>query len=194
MEPILGLLIDVFNASKGRVKNPHSLVKFRMLNELRKVYKSRDFIETGTYLGVTSGRAARKFDHVHTVEISPELHKRASQYLSRYPNVQTYCGDGTVVLQEILSHRELTRAIIFLDGHFSGGITSRGSVPEPAIEELRVIACTQEKVAAIMIDDFRSFGEEGYPKKSDLLLCVERLFPTFDIAVQFDQLIIFRRA
>ncbi len=99
------------------------------------------------------------------------------------------------LLPGVFSEEKLSDAVVFLDGHFSGGITARGSIPEPVLFELDILAQHQHRICGIVIDDFRLFGvEPGFPKKSELILAIERLFPRphFDFKIHADQVIIER--
>ena len=85
--------------------------------------------------------------------------------------------------------------LLFLDARFSGGLTACGDCPEPALEELKIIAKFRDRVKAVVIDDFRSFGvEPGFPSKSDLLRTSEECFlEDFEISIFLDMLLIERR-
>ena len=194
VEPLVGFLVDVTNAARGRVRNPHSLMKLALLNELRERSHSTELIEVGTFLGVTAARSAKHFEKVFTIELSQELFEKAKSFLASYPNVTVLQGDGCDHIKKIFENKSVKCATIFLDGHFSGGITAHGEVPEPAIEELKLLSKFKDQIGAIMIDDFRSFGEEpGFPTKSELIDAVEKFFPGYQISIQFDQVLICRQ-
>ncbi len=186
-----GYLRDLQLLATARLENPHSYLKFIHLNTLRKQKEAKTLIETGTFRGVTTARCARVFDNVVTIELNPQLAKEASQFLSSYSNVRVICGDAVESLGAVMHEPFVRDAVVFLDGHYSGPGTSHGVVPEPALDELRVLSEFTEKIVAIMIDDFRNFGEEaGFPTKSELLKAIEELFPTFAIRIQDDQVIV----
>ena len=183
-----GYLVDLYCFASARFVNPHSYLKFLRLNEVRKQSGAHVFIETGTYLGITAYRCSAMFGVVYTIEIEPELAAAAARFLARRQNVQVICGDASVELQKIFESASFDRALVFLDGHFSGGGTGSGKLPEPALEELQLLAKFKHRIGAIVIDDFRSFGTEAYfPSKSELLRAGEELFPEFRLSVSFDQ-------
>ena len=92
-----------------------------------------------------------------------------------------------------MNQQNVSKALIFLDGHFSGGTTGQGALPEPAIDELKILAESKNKIEAIIIDDFRCFGQEpGFPEKSELLKAAETYFGEYKISVYFDQLILLK--
>jgi Protein-L-isoaspartate carboxylmethyltransferase len=188
-----GYLIDIYRLARCRMMNPHSYLKFLHINVLRQRCGANVLIETGTYLGVTAARCAKVFDTVITIELNETLARQAVRFLAPHRNVKVICGDAVRELPGVFENHEIDRAVVFLDGHYSGIATSCGSVPEPAIQELAILRPYANKIGAILIDDFRSFGEEaGFPKKSELIKAIEDLFPDFTIAVQYDQVAVVR--
>lgn len=192
-EPLAGMLMDVVGFARGAIENPHSLLKLAILRHLKKELAARELIEIGTYLGVTAGRCAKIFDRVYTVEIDAKLFAQAREHLSRHDNVRCFHGDGVEQLPKVFQEHPVERAIVFLDGHYSGAGTGRSDVDEPAITELELLAPFRSRIAAIVVDDFRNFGDPGLPSKSSLIAAAERLFPEAKIAIHADQLVI-RRA
>lgn len=192
-----GYLFDSVRLSRGHAINLHGYFKFIVLRELGKRTKAKCLIESGTFLGITAARCARVFDRVFTIELDAQLAEGAKSYLHRYPNVEVFQGDAIDWLPKILSRDDAAAAVIFLDGHYSGGDTAKGKLPEPALIELEQIAAFRERVCGIVIDDFRLFGtEQGFPTKTALVSTIERTFrhPTFELKAHADQLIVERRA
>lgn len=191
-----GYLHDLYQMATCQLNNPHSYLKFMAINQARKATRSVSFVETGTYLGGTAYRCAKVFQKVWTIELDPELARRAGQNLKSLPNVELIQGDAIVELAKIFANRQIRQAIVFLDGHFSGGDTASGTVEEPAIQELEILGRYRDKINGIIIDDFRNFGEEpGHPPKWELLRAIEKHFPRaeFAVRIQNDQVIILRR-
>jgi len=183
-----GYVSDLYRFARARLENPHSYLKFLRLNELRKKVNADACIETGTYLGVTSYRCSFVFQLVYTIELEPELAHAAKRFLKRRRNVQVIRGDALQELGKIFENNQFARAVVFLDGHHTGPQTACGEIPEPALEELDVLKNYKTRVAAIVIDDFRNFGEEkGFPRKSQLLQTAEQLFPEYRLSVSLDQ-------
>ena len=187
-------LYNIINLNFG-FKNPNSYTKFRIINQIRKKTRANMLIETGTYLGVNAERCSKVFDKVYTIELDKVLAKNAQNHFSNNKKIEVFWGDAQKLLPGLLEKNEITNAVIFLDAHFSGGPTARGVLPEPAIEELKIISNFQEKIKAIIIDDFRCFGSEpDFPSKSDLIKAVENYFLPlgFQMTVFLDLLIIAR--
>lgn len=193
LRAIGGHILDLYSIARFNFVNPHSLTKFRLINALRKRTGATSLIETGTYLGVTTERASRIFDRVYTIELDETLARRAKGLFSHNPRVEVIQGDALKQLSPLLGRSDVDNAILFLDGHYSRGITACGGVPEPACEEVEVVARYKAKVRAIVIDDFRTFGTvDDFPTKSEVLRSVERNFPESEYFVQvhLDQVII----
>lgn len=153
-------------------------------------------IESGTYLGVTAARCARSFEWVLTIELDIDLANQATNFLRRFGKVKVFQGDAVKLLPQLMAREDARAAVVFLNGHYSGGNTAQGDVAEPAILELEILAQHRDRVCGIIIDDFRLFGAEaGFPKKSDVVLAVERFFPSsaYELYVHADQLIVVRR-
>lgn len=190
-----GHLIDLCRLARFDVRNPHSLSKFRQIRALARRTGAKMLVETGTYLGNTTMRASYVFDKVITIELSPDLYLQASSYLAKRKNVECIEGDATKVLPEVMARTDLQDVLVFLDGHFSGGDTALGDMQEPACLEIEMLGGHRDKIAAIIVDDFRLFGMDGWPRKSELIRSVEDHFGTdFDLTVHMDQLLIWRKA
>ena len=135
-------------------------------NTLIRVFlRDAPVIETGTYLGDTSRYFAKLGYEVHTIEVSHELSDAIFPMLQSI-GVHCYCGDsGTLlplVMQKILEGGT-TKVNFWLDGHWSGGITSRASEYEtPIVNELNSVATFlgQYTSVVIAIDDVRCFGND----------------------------------
>lgn len=187
-----GFLLDLWHVAQGKPINPHSLQKFQIINAARKKTGATQFIEVGTYKGVTTHRCARVFDRVWSIELSPELHQASQKFLAARKNVELCLGDGAHWLKVLLERSELTNVVIFLDGHFSGEETALGDEAEPALNEIALLSKFKHKVAGIIIDDFRTFGSTGVPPKSALLKAIEQRFPEYQLSVHLDQCIVTR--
>lgn len=186
--------VDLARLARFEIKNPYSYTKTRQIRALAKRCGAKNLIETGTYRGNTTARCAGSFDRVWTVEIDPELHARASEFLKKRSNVECLLGDAMRVLPEILARPEATDLLVFLDGHFSGRETGCGDQEEPACEAIQMLGPCADRIRGVIVDDFRAFGGDGWPRRSDLLRAMEDHLPGMDFTVHLDQLVAWRRA
>ena len=122
------------------------------------------FIETGTLYGDTLASVAPLFEELHSIELDEGLYENAIARLAGSSKVRIWHGDSAEVLPRILA--DLRRpAFFWLDGHYSGAGTARGSMDSPIVRELELIALhpLREK-HFILVDDAREFtGQNGYP-------------------------------
>ncbi len=194
LEPLAGYLLDVVAKLRNRPFVPHSLTKLHNFKTCRDLTGAHTAIEIGSYKGVTARRLSRLFKSVVTVEIDPALHEIAKKNCADRPNVRLLLGDGAILLPQIAG--EVSNALLFLDGHFSGGATGMGDEPEPVLKELDLLQGHIENFVAIVVDDFRLFGvEQGWPSKSEVMAKLESVLPQtrWNHFVMNDQFVVVRR-
>jgi hypothetical protein len=137
---------------------------------------ARVLIETGTFEGEMARKCRRAFREIITIELSPELARRATGRLAPYRNVRVETGDSARLLPGILAAlRE--PAVFWLDGHYSGGETARGQRETPLLEELESISSHPIRNHAILIDDARLLGTGDYPTWDRLREILARIHP-----------------
>jgi len=133
------------------------------------------FVETGTFLGDTIESLKTEFDQLFSIELSEELAERAKERFAGDEHIHILQGSSDVVLPSILDQLE-TKAIFWLDGHYSGEFmygdeyikTAKGTLNTPILKELeQILNCNKEHI--ILIDDARLFnGKHDYPTIKDL--------------------------
>lgn len=143
------------------VPPPH-IVKVRAVLAHARRFGTRVLVETGTFEGEMIRKVHAAFQRAFTIELDPTLARRASRRFARYPGVEVIEGDSAQRLPEVLA-RIHEPALFWLDGHYSGGITARGSKDTPLIEELDAIAGHGVRGHVILVDDARCLGEGDYP-------------------------------
>lgn len=196
LRALAGYLVDVYRLATCTLANPHSYMKFLMIDRVRRATGSKTFVETGTYLGGTAFRCSRVFERVYTIELDAAIAAKARRNLSSRSNVRLIEGDAVPELRTLLERGDVDNAVVFLDGHFSGGETALGDAPEPAVDAVELLGRHRDRIAAVIVDDFRTFGvEAGTPPKSQLIASIEKHLPhpEFTLAIQNDQVIVRRQ-
>jgi hypothetical protein len=112
-----------------------------------------NFIETGTYKGVTVLWAANYFPNAYTIEIDETLAADFRACLQSNSNIQSVHGDSRTVLPDLLK-KISGRSFCWLDGHWCCG--AGGQENEcPIFEELKALSTADRPM--ILIDDARCF-------------------------------------
>jgi hypothetical protein len=120
---------------------------------LRNHYRlMQDFVETGTSIGATSKIASRFFQKVWTIEIDPNMHRRAKENLRGLTNVQQYLGDSAEILPHVFPNLDPNGAMFWLDGHYSGG-PKIGKTECPLLQEIEAINTRGDNFDCILIDN-----------------------------------------
>ena len=112
------------------------------------------FIETGTYRGETAKWAAQYFERVITIELSEPLYRDAVAALAPFPNVTVLHGDTRPHLESIA--HSLPPSIVWLDAHYSTGITAGQGDECPLLGEIAALESCWQRMF-ILVDDARYF-------------------------------------
>ena len=157
------------------------------------------FIETGTYHGDTTAKAAKYFE-VETIELSKDLFEKAKKRFAKNKKIKTHHGDSAIVLPTILKSTS-DKTIIFLDAHFSMHDTAKGSENTPLVTELEMIKQCGIMDAILIIDDIRMFDThiksmkdtfaDGYPTLNQIVEKILTINNSYQCAVVYDTLIAF---
>lgn len=172
--------------SKGcPLPTPH-IVKQLVIKSYQKTHHIDTLIETGTYLGDMVYAQRKVFKKIYSIELSKQLHERAVKRFKKYSSIEILQGDSGVVLDSIIKNLN-NKSIFWLDGHYSGGFTAKGSTECPIIEELNTIFKSKYE-HIILIDDAREFnGENDYPSIKELeSLILNSGFPNSSLTIQDD--------
>ncbi len=146
---------------------------------LRDCPRGATWVETGSYLGEMTEELRKSAKWVYTIEPGVELHQAVKKRFRKFPNVVPLEGTSEDVIPGLL--REIEGSVFFwLDGHYSSGITFRGSSDTPILAELKEISKNLPRWAnvRIFVDDVRCFnpslpGCEGYPPLTALVQWAE---------------------
>jgi hypothetical protein len=148
---------------------PPGVFKQHVVREYARRFALRTLVETGTFLGEMVEAVASDFDRIYSIELDASLHERAIARFGHLRHVTLMQGDSGEVLAELVPELE-GPCLFWLDGHYSGGVTARGSEDTPIRRELSHIFAARRLNDVILIDDARVFrGEGGYPSLSELV-------------------------
>src|SRR3989344_283835 len=161
-------------------------IKQAVVKKYAKKFNHSIFIETGTYKGDMINAVKHIFSKIHSIELSPEFFKKAQERFSDVKNVYLYYGDSSTVLREIL--KEIKSPVLFwLDAHYSKGLTARGKIDTPILEELTTILNHQIKTHTILVDDARCFnGTNDYPPLQEVEEFIKNIAPHYRVEVSND--------
>ena len=161
---------------------PH--VKQAVVAEAVRRYRPEIFVETGTYRGDTLAKVAPLVGRAVSIELDPTLAQLARRRFRRMSHVEVREGDSAAVLPQVVAGLT-SRALFWLDGHFSGGPTA-DSGTSPILAEIDTILSTAGD-HVVLVDDIRLFdGTDGYPTIDQLRERVERLRPDLEFEVADD--------
>lgn len=168
--------------------------KREIIRDCARRWHAQTLVETGTYLGETVSILRRDFDAIYSIELNPELHAAAARRLRHEPHIKLIQGDSGQVLPTLLP--DLRGVVLFwLDGHYSGGMTSGSAVPTPVEAELESIFKAPALQPIVLIDDARLFtGRGGYPSVEELQARVARIAPSYGLVVEADMIVLTPRA
>jgi len=171
--------------NSGRPVPPPHYIKQDTIQEMANRYKLNTLIETGTYLGEMVEAQLNHFERIYSIELNEKLFRKAVRKFRASEHVHLLKGDSGKVMASLIRQIN-TPSLFWLDGHYSGGITSRGEKECPVIEELDIITSTNLP-HVILIDDARLFnGSHDYPAAEQILsLCRNTAF-TYQMEIKDD--------
>ena len=151
----------------GRPLPPPHIVKQKAIDEYRKKFNTEILVETGSYLGDMVEAQRNNFQKIYSIELSEKLFKRAKKRFKAYSYIEILNGDSGVILDKLIPHINKP-SLFWLDGHYSEGITAKGTKECPVVEEL-VAIFKSHLPHLILIDDARLFdGTHDYPSIDEI--------------------------
>ena len=121
--------------------------------------KTKQYIETGTYLGNGIKNVLSNYEKIHSIELSEKWYHHNVNQFKNNPKVKIYLGDSKKKLPELLN--KINEPVtIFLDAHYSGGTTAFGEEEVPLLFELEILK-KRKYDDIIIIDDCRLLGKTG---------------------------------
>jgi len=170
----------------GKPVPPPHLVKQRTVKEYAKKFSIHILIETGTLFGDMVYETRRIFDKIYSIELDNALCKRAKKRFIKFPHISIIQGNSAEVLPRILA--DITQPCLFwLDAHYSGGITAKGTLETPIMQELCYILNHSAAEHVILIDDAREFvGQKDYPTIAQVRHLILEKHPNWVFEVKDD--------
>ncbi len=170
----------------GRPIPPPPTVKASIVKSYQRRFGSRVFVETGTFAGGMIDAVKDRFARIVSIELDQGWHARAVERFRGDGHVTLLQGDSGVRLQEVLE--TLTEpALFWLDAHYSGPVTARGTVDSPVVLELASIRVHPVAGHVVLIDDMRDFqGRDGYPTVDELVRWIRDADPKGIVEVRDD--------
>jgi hypothetical protein len=166
------------------------LVKRAAVTRHAHQWKLENFIETGTFEGDMVEAQRAVFKKIISIELDNRLAAAAQCRFAACPHIQILNGDSATMLAEAM--RLIPDAALFwLDAHYSGGVTARGELETPIMQELSLIAEQRQGNDVILIDDARLFGlRRGYPKLATVKKFIAAHLPACACKVEADAICI----
>jgi hypothetical protein len=149
-------------------------------------YGLRTLVETGTALGETVHALRHDFDAIVSIEIDPELHRRAVARFRTRRNISLYCADSGEGLGDVVANLD-EPALFWLDSHVQRPESVQAARPTPIASELRTILAAGLDGHVILVDDARLLtGRGGWPSLDELRALVVELAPDAVFEVRND--------
>jgi hypothetical protein len=137
---------------------PPHLIKIATLEHYARVYDCKIFIETGSGSGVTTTQMAALGLACHTIELDTPRFLQVRDRFANTANVTVHHGDSEEILPALLASLG-TRALFWLDAHYSWDGLQRAPKETPIVAEALAILRHPIKDHVILIDDMRLFGK-----------------------------------
>lgn len=174
--------------SKGRPVPPPHFVKQRTLRSFAEKFGLNVLVETGTCHGKMVAAMKQDFEQIYSIELSKELHEKAKKRFAGEENIELIQGDSGIELGNLMNIIDQP-ALFWLDGHYSAGVTAKGSKDTPIYEELTHIFNARDRGHVIIIDDARCFGADpAYPGIEELSEFIISKRPDSSITIEDDSI------
>lgn len=161
------LVLFLWYVNGKKIPPPH-IYKQKIVSEYGKTFKINVLYESGTFKGDMVYGMKNRFQKIFSVELSDFYFQIAKKRFNNDKHISIIKGDSEREIQRYLNSLK-EPSVFWLDGHYSGGHTTKSKVNTPIINELKSILNHKIKTHVILIDDARHFiGEDGYPKINDL--------------------------
>ena len=171
---------------RGKPVPAPNVVKQRTVIGYQKRYRLRTFVETGTYTGEMVQAMSGHADRIISIELAPSLHARAVSRFAGQPHIRLLLGDSAALLPAVLESLA-GPALFWLDGHYMGGESGRGTEDTPVVAEMTALFGHSVRGHVVLIDDARLFdGTGGYPRLEAFTAWVAQQRPGTHVTVDGD--------
>jgi hypothetical protein len=192
---IINKIKDIFSNRMKEMAPPFMTHqdKQQVINKYYQQYNLTTFIETGTFLGDMIEAQKNNFSKLYSIELSSELYLKAKERFKNEPKITIINGDSGVMLKKVLDEAPEDAILYWLDGHYSGGITAKGKLECPVLEELKIILSKKNK-QVILIDDARLFkGKFDYPTIEELNNLLVEIDSSYKLTIELDIICILKK-
>ncbi len=153
----------------GRPLPPPHQYKQLVVEKVAKENGLKCLLETGSFLGHMIEAQKKNFEQILSIELDETLYKNVQEKFTSTKHIKIYQGDSSEKLSMMLDTISGKTVLFWLDGHFSGPFTARGTKICPIYEELNQIFKYKFPGMYILIDDARLFvGADDYPTMAEL--------------------------
>lgn len=179
----------------GRPAPPPHSIKARCVLAVADLIGADTLVETGTLYGAMLEATRHRFRLLHSIELDAGLATMAKRRFARRRSIHIHQGDSATVLPDLVADLPDQPVVFWLDGHYSGPGTAKGSCTTPIFDELAVIARARRQRDAVIIDDARLFGgDPSYPTLESLQQAVAQHFGGPATLTAHDALLILTRS
>jgi len=166
------------------VRAPH-LLKQRTVRDYVRRYRLRVLVETGTYYGEMVSAMRRHVERIYSIELDPQLARRAAAKFARSSRVTILQGDSGQLMPELL-RTVAEPALFWLDAGYYGWAGLQGD-RQRLTTELDSILRDHRFRHVILMDDARGLnGQNGAPTVPQLKQRIEAEFPGRSVEVKYD--------
>jgi hypothetical protein len=166
---------------------------------LAREWRLRVAIETGTFRGDSAAVLAGICEEVFTIERDPELAFAAKQRFVDEPRIRVVAGDSRVALPATLA-AVTDPALIWLDSHWFGGVSTTSEQQCSLLDEVRAIATWPHACQSVLlIDDVDLLEQlpsdpryrvEEWPSLDCVVGLVSQLLPRHEQTLEEDVLVV----
>jgi hypothetical protein len=162
---------------RGRPEVLPNVMKQKVVEEYARKFQLAVLVETGTNMGVMVSAMKDNFREIISIELGMSLFRRARRKFKRFGHIRILQGDSAQVLESLLPTLH-ERCLFWLDAHYSGGITAKGSQETPIVRELMQVLAHPVPGHVILIDDARCFtARNDYPAVGEIRDIVRQFHP-----------------